>query len=35
MGHIWVNEDDHCDKCRVTEWVTSVLARMITVINNE
>ena len=35
MGHIWVNENDHCDKSRVTEWVTSGLTRMITVMNTE
>ena len=35
MGHIWVNEDDHCDEGRVMKWVTSGLTRMITVMNTE
>ena len=35
MGHIWVNEDDRCDECRVTEWVTSGLTRIITMMNAE
>ena len=35
MGHVWVNEDDHYDECRVTEWVTSGLPKMITVMNAE
>ena len=35
MGPVWVNEDDHCDKLRVTEWVTSGLQKMITVIKAE
>ena len=34
-GHISVNEDVHCDECRVMEWVTSGLTRMITVMNAE
>ena len=35
MGHIWVNENDHCDEYRVTEQVTSGLTRMITVMKAE
>ena len=35
MGQIWVNENDNCDECRVTGWVTSGFTRMITVMNTE
>ena len=35
MGHVWVNENNHCDEYRVTEWDTSGLTRIITVMNTE